>query len=574
MGGNDTLTGERMHGGPGNDSYFSRSSGDFFHEEADEGIDTVYFYDSTRPAWLGANLENLVLMGDCIGGSGNALDNRITGNSLDNYLQSDPGNDTIDGDAGTDKIFFGESKSAYDITVGSGSVTISGAEGTDVLIGFEQIAFADQLYIPNAHPATGSVTISGSATQGSLLGSSTSGIVDGDGRGSGALAYQWCRDGVAIEGASANKYLLVAADVQHTISLRVRFIDAAGNTETLWSVGTASVGTGDRVAPTIIGFAPADNAVSAAVTSNIVVTFDETIVRGGGDLVLQTADGTTIESFNVAASSRIALNGSTLTIDPTANLPYGTEFELRFTNGNVRDSAGNGLVDASSYNFSTAAKMIDGTGGADALAGLADVEVIMGLGGNDTITGAAGNDTVDGGPGLDTAVLNVSGLLDYDLNGTVLKIVTEHGSSTLVNIERVRLTDTLLVFDTQPGSAPWQAAALLWAALGGAPQDALFSQWVREADATGGLPQLAQKLIDRYAPEIDSQALVAHLYRSVLGVSATPGQIEDFAGRIGTGKTWVTNADFLAFAAGHGVNTERMADFVGSCLQLDLAYFV
>src|SRR4029079_8962369 len=74
--GNDTLIGLQ-----GDDTYSVDSSGDRVTEFAGGGNDTVY---SSASFTLGANIETLILLGDAIGGTGNAQDNTLTGNGSDN----------------------------------------------------------------------------------------------------------------------------------------------------------------------------------------------------------------------------------------------------------------------------------------------------------------------------------------------------------------------------------------------------------------------------------------------------------------------------------------------------------
>lgn len=87
-----------LSGGAGDDSYYV-GAGDSVIERTAEGNDTV-FADSD---WiLGANLENLSLLGMAHTGTGNAGDNWILGNLLDNVLDGGLGGDRLVGGAGND----------------------------------------------------------------------------------------------------------------------------------------------------------------------------------------------------------------------------------------------------------------------------------------------------------------------------------------------------------------------------------------------------------------------------------------------------------------------------------------
>jgi Ca2+-binding RTX toxin-like protein len=92
--GNDSLT-----GGSGNDIYYVDNLGDRIIEAANEGQDSVY---SSMNYSLGDNLENLILTGFAINGTGNSLNNVITGNSASNSLTGKTGDDTLIGGLGND----------------------------------------------------------------------------------------------------------------------------------------------------------------------------------------------------------------------------------------------------------------------------------------------------------------------------------------------------------------------------------------------------------------------------------------------------------------------------------------
>ena len=111
----------------------------------------------------------------------------------------------------------------------------------------------------------------------------------------------------------------------------------------------------DTTPPWIVGFTPHDAAVNVSVSSNIVLTFSETIHRGSGTIELHrdSPTGSVVESYNVATSGNISLSGNILTINPDADLANGTHYYLTISEGSVKDLAGNSYSGTSSYDFTT-----------------------------------------------------------------------------------------------------------------------------------------------------------------------------------------------------------------------------
>jgi methionine-rich copper-binding protein CopC len=112
---------------------------------------------------------------------------------------------------------------------------------------------------------------------------------------------------------------------------------------------------GDITAPTVTGFTPSDASRNVALDTNITVNFSEAIKAGSGSIQIHSgsATGTIVESFDVASSSHLTFSGSTLTIDPTADLLNNRHYYVTFAKGTVTDLAGNGYAGSSSYDFYT-----------------------------------------------------------------------------------------------------------------------------------------------------------------------------------------------------------------------------
>lgn len=92
-----------MSGGNGDDTYIVDNAGDVVSESTNAGIDTVI---SALSYTLGANVENLILSGSAVSGTGNALDNVLTGNAASNTLNGGAGADTLVGGGAADTFVF------------------------------------------------------------------------------------------------------------------------------------------------------------------------------------------------------------------------------------------------------------------------------------------------------------------------------------------------------------------------------------------------------------------------------------------------------------------------------------
>ncbi|MBY6134194.1 hypothetical protein KUV61_00005 [Nocardioides marinus] len=146
---------------------------------------------------------------------------------------------------------------AYDTFVTGTTFTVASSTA------LSQYAYSSFYTPPINQPPTGSVTISGTASEGQTLTASNS-ISDAD--GVGTISYQWQRDGVDISGANGSTYTLTQTDVGAAITVTASYTDNAGNPESVTSSATAAV-TNVNDAPTgsvnIVGTAAEDQVLTA-----------------------------------------------------------------------------------------------------------------------------------------------------------------------------------------------------------------------------------------------------------------------------------------------------------------------
>lgn len=134
LAGNDSLFGgvgaDRMFGGLGNDLFQVDTASDRIFETANQGRDTVR---SSINYILGANLEDLTLVGGALNGTGNGLNNVVTGNGNENTLSGGGGNDILVGGEEDDHLFGGLGNDR--LSGGADNDDLTGGAGADVLTG-------------------------------------------------------------------------------------------------------------------------------------------------------------------------------------------------------------------------------------------------------------------------------------------------------------------------------------------------------------------------------------------------------------------------------------------------------
>ncbi|MBF0160368.1 MAG: VCBS repeat-containing protein, partial [Magnetococcales bacterium] len=108
----------------------------------------------------------------------------------------------------------------------------------------------------------------------------------------------------------------------------------------------------DTSAPLLLSSTPADNAVDLPDDANIVLTFNEQLIAGLGNAVL-TGEGDK-RNISISDSSQVSISGTTVTINPAADLAIDGAYSLQMASGVLRDLAGNsyaGIADSSTLNF-------------------------------------------------------------------------------------------------------------------------------------------------------------------------------------------------------------------------------
>jgi len=109
----------------------------------------------------------------------------------------------------------------------------------------------------------------------------------------------------------------------------------------------------DTTPPTVLAYSPAVGSTSAAVGSDIILTFSEPVQKGTGVIELHSgsATGSLVISYDVATSPNITVSGSNLIINPTTDLTSGTHYFVTVASGVIKDLAGNNYAGTTAYDF-------------------------------------------------------------------------------------------------------------------------------------------------------------------------------------------------------------------------------
>lgn len=296
-------------------------------------------------------------------------------------------------------------------------------------------------------------------------------------------------------------------------AIQVRQTDAAGNISASTGKFTSALVV-DTTAPTVNSFSPLDEATGITIGSNIVVTFSEAIANGTGSIILKTAAGATVATYDAASSSNLTISGSTLTINPTSDLVYSTGYKVEFAAGTIKDLAGNSYAGTTSYNFTTTTTS----------AGL----TLTGTSANDFFRGGTGNDTIDGGDGVDTTLF-AGNRANYQLTHTVAGWTVSSaasGTDILQNVERLQFDDKTVALDIN--GIAGQAYRVYQAAFDRTPDNSGLKFWISTMDNGASLDSVAAGFINSaefqalYGANPTNQQFVSKLYSNVL--HRTPDQ--------------------------------------------------
>ena len=216
------------------------------------------------------------------------------------------------------------------------------------------------------NPATGSVVITGTTTQGETL-TATDTIADADGLGT--FIYTWYRDDVLISGANASTYVLTAFDVNTTIKARIDFTDGGGAAEYKVSAGVGPVAAASAAtyqecyfvttinAAFVAGASPLTNFCAEILTADFAPAFldggSQSATNGGGNIRIYTSStfedvnrlAMRVDDFDINAGTA-AIKFVIPTLSPSVDTPiYIVKINPDATQPAANDTYGSDNVD-------------------------------------------------------------------------------------------------------------------------------------------------------------------------------------------------------------------------------------
>ena len=174
------------------------------------------------------------------------------------------------------------------------------ASYTDLFGGAESMTSSATAAVANVNDApTGTVTLSGTATQGQTLTAANT-LADVDGiptSGTGAVNYLWLADGVAIGNATGSTLLLGQAEVGKAIRVKANYIDLFGAAESITSSATAAVANVNDLPTGTVTLSGTATQGQTLTASNSLADLDSIPTTGAGAIAYQwLADGVAISS--------------------------------------------------------------------------------------------------------------------------------------------------------------------------------------------------------------------------------------------------------------------------------------
>ncbi len=139
---------------------------------------------------------------------------------------------------------------------------------------------------------------------------------------------------------------------------RVQARDKSANQNATAFSAPASANTAnlpDVTSPQVVTFSPAGGSSVSNLASNLVVTFDEPVIKGTGSITLKNLSNASEVVFDINDPA-VTISGSSITLNPPADLLYEKNYAVQISSGAVADASNNpsiGINDDTTWAFVT-----------------------------------------------------------------------------------------------------------------------------------------------------------------------------------------------------------------------------
>ncbi len=210
----------------------------------------------------------------------------------------------------------------------------------------------------------------------------------------------------------------------------------------------------DTFAPTLAALSPANAAADVALNTTFTLAFDEDVRAGTGNVTLTKATDNSIVELIDVTSAAVSFAGATVTVQPAADLAFGTSYAVLIDANAITDTAASpnafaGVADPAIWTFTTLAD----TGAPNLLsqsptkgATNVDLQPVLSLSFDEQVQAGTGNITLFGA--LDGSVVEAidvtsSAVSFADARVTIRPAMTlDYGSDYYVEVDATAITDT------------------------------------------------------------------------------------------------------------------------------------